>query len=645
MEKLVESPKLNVPEEFKETVNLPYDQLVSLLEQNVYNSVLYGVPFRLADKYAHETKQYVFNDPRRLVGAMSEAFMKKLENGHTTWYRLTDQVENISGKKIIINKGSLQEEVTRILSQSSDLYVEQKHLFDWYETKEGKTIPRLDTHVFYNTLEMLNDVRLNGRKVFDFEDYEGRLMLRHVPSYWSELQIAQRIVTILTDKPFLKTPVETVKKKARQLKADQEQANAIGAVFSDKVSIITGGPGTGKSHTIETLVALLLEENLEYRIKICAPTGNAAQDLQRRLERSTSPVVREYFNDNENKCRTIHSLLKMKPSSAIGMCRTPYSYKKEPLEADVVIVDEMSMVDIYLCRSLLWAMPNHAHVVLVGDSNQLDSVGPGKVLYDLTHGLKRLQTVDEIPIVPKWTNLNQIHRTDKGSRLPFLFQTLLVDDPNDRWNLFQTELIKCVETGDVTYIQEENIDDILNKTVKAYMESGNDTLLLSPRHEGKLGRVLLNETIQKMIMKDTGLLKDTMIIQSRTDYQNGIFNGERGQIIAVDKNYITADFGYNRIIALEDKQAEKDWMVGYAITVHKAQGIEADTVILPIWSHNKTKIWNQILLYTAMTRTKKHLILIGNDEAIEKSVKSKGSRRITRLPLFYRTQSKKIVPR
>src|SRR5699024_9119920 len=161
------------------------------------------------------------------------------------------------------------------------------------------------------------------------------------------------------------------------------------------------------------------------------------------------------------------------PASSVGVVRTKYSYNKNPLPADVVVVDETSMADIFLIRSLLWAVANHVHLVVIGDSNQLNSVGPGKVLYDLTVGLDKLQKMYTIKILPKWTKLSQINRNEKDSRLTLLSKTLLMEDAEERWSLFYTELKKCMKKGDVTYFQSNDNKEIANLTVDYYLDQKN----------------------------------------------------------------------------------------------------------------------------------------------------------------------------
>lgn len=635
-----------IREEFTETTSLPVDKLEHMLQNNVYQTVLYGAPFRLADEFAH-SKKYNYNDPRRLLGAMTATYLTKLSQGHTTWPRVLDRTEKSKGKSILASSGSLHQQMTNTLSKSSDLFKDQSKMFEWYETPSGQTVPRLNTHMFLSTLEEMNHVKYYNRRVFEFSEYQGRYSFKHLPSFWSEMQICDRIITLLQADTILKTSKEVAEMEALELGADADQAAAISEVFHQKVSIITGGPGTGKTRTIESLVNLLLAENPQLNIKICAPTGAAAQNLQDRLLSSSSKKVRDYFASSENKCQTIHRLLEIKPSSSVGGCRTKFSFKNEPLDADIVIGDEMSMADVYLMRSLLWALPNHAHLVLVGDSDQLNSVGPGKILYDLTYGLQRMHEKHFVPVLPSWTCLKNIHRTSKDSRLPLLTNTLLMKDPEERWTYFKKEFDKCVENGDIEYIQAEDAKDIVDRTVVEYIQGKGyegTMSVITPRHENGAGRHILNEKIQLKLMKTTGFAQGVPIIQNRNDYRQGVgvLNGEKGVITSVTPNLVTAEFVGDRTVSLHPEQAEEDWLIGYASTVHKSQGGEIPIVALPIWMEPKTKIWNSQLLYTAMTRVKKVLVIIGNDAALENAVKTNPSRRVTSIPVLYHSRLKNM---
>src|SRR5699024_5305180 len=219
--------------------------------------------------------------------------------------------------------------------------------------------------------------------------------------------------------------------------------------------------------------------------------------------------------------------------------------------------------------------------------------------------------MDTIKILPKWTKLSQIHRNEKESRLPLLSKTLLVEDAEERWNLFNTELKKCMKRGDVAYFQSNNNKEIANLTVDYYLDQKKISLLTT-RHENDVGRMMLNTKIQKRISGNTGFEKNVIILQNRNDYFHGVFKGEKGK-------------------------ADNDWLVGYATTVHKSQGSEAEMVLLPIWKEPGAKIWNRSLLYTALTRGTDTAVFVGNEEAMELAVKNRGGFRSTILPLLYRS--------
>lgn len=618
------------------------------MNSNIYKTVLYGIPFNIADEYAYKSGKYRFNDPRRLLGALTETFNQKISQGHTTIpsSKLLDKFEKQNGKVILKRTGSLQEAVTKVLSQSGTYFEEQHKLFEWYETTDGDIVPRLNTHLFYSTLEMMNDLKLFSRKIFDFNEYNGKPYLNHLPSYWSEQQICKRIISLLQAKPLFNVSKNKIYQKALERGADSKQAAAISNAFENKVSIITGGPGTGKSQTIKMLVEIALEEKPDINIKICGPTGRAAQNLQDRLLKSQFKQVRDYFSDEENKCRTAHSLLNIKPSTAIGMCRTKYSYKKHPLEADLLIFDEASMGDIYLSRSLLWSIPDYAHVVIIGDPDQLNSIGPGQVLHDLTHGLRNLEekTTENLKLKPKWTELTEIHRTDKDSRIPFLAKALKIKSKDERWKSFHCELKNCIEQGNVKYIESDDIDSILKLCVQEYIsesKDGIDVSLISPRYEAGVGITPLNNEIQKKLLGNTGFVEGAIIIQNRNDYLNGVLNGEKGYIQSLSTDYLTACFPNERIVTLSWNQAEKDWIIGYCSSVYKSQGTESSVIILPVWEEPKKHIWNVSAFYTALTRSKQRLTIIGNNSALEKAVKSNTPKRFTRIPLFYHSFLKK----
>ncbi|HLR41519.1 MAG TPA: AAA family ATPase, partial [Virgibacillus sp.] len=276
--------------------NIPREDLSQMAKNNVYQAILYGVPFYLVDEYASVSKKFKYNDPRRLTGALCAAYLDKIAQGHTYLHNIKDSTKSVQGKTIITRGNSLHASMTKILSNSSKLFNDQYKLIDWFEKTDGKVVPRVNAHLFYSSLTRMNDIKLFNRKIFEYSEYNGKTLLRHLPSFWSEYQICDRIISLLLEENFLKSSKNVIETKAAELGADEKQALAISEVFNNKVSIVTGYAGTGKSKMIEILSELLLEENTDLDIKICAPTGIAAQNLQKRLLANKSAQIKQYFS-------------------------------------------------------------------------------------------------------------------------------------------------------------------------------------------------------------------------------------------------------------------------------------------------------------------------------------------------------------
>src|SRR5699024_4326901 len=153
--------------------NIPREDLSQMTKNNVYQAILYGVPFYLADEYASVSQKFKYNDPRRLTGALCAAYLDKIAQGHTYLHNIKDN--------------------TKILYSSSKLFNDQYKLIDWYEKTDGNVVPRVNAHLFYSSLTRMNDIKLFNRKIFEYSEHNGKALLRHLPSFWSEYQICDRI--------------------------------------------------------------------------------------------------------------------------------------------------------------------------------------------------------------------------------------------------------------------------------------------------------------------------------------------------------------------------------------------------------------------------------------------------------------------
>ena len=395
-------------------------------------------------------------------------------------------------------------------------------------------------------------------------------------------------------------------------KLDQNQINAILTAINNKVSVITGGPGTGKTTTIEGIIELYRGQ----KILLAAPTGRASKKLHDTTGMNAS---------------TIHRLLGFTPA---GCNRN----ERNPLEGHLLIVDECSMIDIYLMYHLVKAIPLGMSVVFVGDVDQLPSIGPGRVFADII----------ESGII-KVTRLNTIHRQEEGSIIAENAKRINAGDmpflhsDSDRSEFYFTE------------IQDPEVAaEFIVRKYKELSSQSNapDVQILSPMRRGIIGinnlNILLQEAMNPVRYEnldpynkypllirrgDTEYRLGDKVMQIRNNYEESVFNGDIGIVSAINReeNELTVSFEDNtRNIKYEYDDLE-DLVLAYAITIHKSQGSEYDTVILPIMMSQFIMLQRN-LLYTAITRAKKKLIMTGESKAVYVAVKNnKISERNTRL--------------
>ena len=369
-----------------------------------------------------------------------------------------------------------------------------------------------------------------------------------------------------------------------------QQKEAVIKALIDKVHIITGGPGTGKS-TI-TKAILTISAKLTSKISLAAPTGRAAK----RLTQITG-----------KKAFTIHALLEM-DFVAGGFKRG----KDNPLDCDLLIVDEASMIDTPLLFHLLKALPSSARLLLVGDIDQLPSVGPGTVLRDLIQS--------ELIGV---TRLTEIFRQAKGSKI--------ITNAH-RINQGEFPEITTHERSDFHFIQaetpeaiRETILQLVSKEIpdRWHFNPFDDIQVLSPMRKGVIGAEMLNDALQNLLNpSDTPLFRagrrfhvKAKVMQIKNNYDKHVYNGDIGRIIQVDvaEGLMVVDFDN---IEVEYDFTELDELVlAYACSVHKYQGSECPCVVLPIHTSH-FKLLHRNLLYTGVTRGKRQVYIVGTTKAI-----------------------------
>ncbi len=405
----------------------------------------------------------------------------------------------------------------------------------------------------------------------------------------------------------------------------KEQQVAINEAFNNMLLVITGGPGTGKTTIIKAICNILDDNNLKFNL--AAPTGRAAK----RMQEST-----------ENPALTIHRLIGIKPESPI-----PEYNEENKLECDYVIVDEVSMLDIKLMDKLLKALSSNTALILVGDHNQLPSVGPGNVLKDiLDTDIKSVRLKKIFRQAQESNIVVNAHRINDGL-YPILNQKnkdFFFIDSNS--NNFQKDILDLVKNRLPNYYKLDPINDIQ---------------ILAPSKKSSWGVLNLNNVLQENLNKNSKFFKinnrifklKDKVMQVRNNYDlesmdpsnfdDGVYNGDIGRIIELDKEResLKIEFYDGNIVSYK-KEDIKDLDLSYAITIHKSQGSEFDCVVIPMMP-TSFMLLNRNLLYTAITRAKKLVILIGEKRILKQMVRNnKGSQRLTNLSFWIKELSEAL---
>lgn len=385
-----------------------------------------------------------------------------------------------------------------------------------------------------------------------------------------------------------------------QLRLAEGQRQAIREALSHKILVITGGPGTGKTTTIHAL--LRAYEGLKWKVLLCAPTGRAAKRLSEATHRPA---------------KTIHRLLEFSFQKG-GFQRDEH----RPLEAEAIIVDETSMIDLPLMQHLVRAIPPRARLVLVGDVNQLPSVGPGNVLRDIL-GSGRVMVIELTEIFRQARQsliVTNAHRIHQGI-FPFL----------PEWG-------KEGERRDFYFIPEEDPERVLEK-VKEVCARGipqrfgfhpsQEIQVLTPMNKGIVGTLNLNVELQKVLNPQGKELTrggrrwrlGDKVIQVRNNYSKEVFNGDIGRVLEIDpeEQRVTVEYDAGRVDY--DYNELDELMPAYAISVHRSQGSEYPAIVLPLLPQHYLLLQRN-LLYTALTRARKLAVLIGSKKAIAMAVKN-----------------------
>jgi exodeoxyribonuclease V alpha subunit len=388
---------------------------------------------------------------------------------------------------------------------------------------------------------------------------------------------------------------------AAGISLSDEQRQAVWDTCENKVSIITGGPGTGKT-TITKVVVRALKE-LGFRVKLAAPTGRAAKRLAEATGFSAS---------------TIHRLLKYNPDGGFEHC------EEKKLKADVLVVDEASMLDCWLFVSLLKALSPACRLILIGDEHQLASVGVGNVLGDLLHS--GVVPVSRLTRIYRQARESMIvinaHRINEGRMV--IASPKAPPEADFFW----------VENEDIDRVQQLILTMVCERIPRTYgFDPMQDVQVLTPMHKGEVGTVVLNRLLQERLNPGgTSLTRGQRVlrtrdrvIQIRNNYEKEIFNGDLGRITAVDpkEGEVVVDFEGREITYASGDLDELH--LAYAMSVHKSQGSEYPAVVMPLMPQHYMLLQRN-LIYTGLTRARKLAIMIGSRRALTMGIANAKSR-------------------
>jgi exodeoxyribonuclease V alpha subunit len=546
-----------------------------------------GLASRIYATYRDDAVQVITTDPYQLAHEI-----------HGIGFRTADAVAASLG----ISKRSLSRYVAG-LKYALSVATEDGHVFLTRADLLARATKLLKVPI--EELEpALLEVLRRGDAVVDGDD------IYLTPFYRAEAGTARLIERIRStpsqlslDRSFDPSAAVAEAGERQGLRLAEKQVLAAEQALREKVSILTGGPGTGKTSTLRTIISALDAANVSYCL--CAPTGRAAKRVAETSGRAAS---------------TLHRLLEYQPASAV------FNYDlSNPLPYDFIIVDEVSMLDTLLFYHLLKAIPPESQLLLVGDVDQLPAVGPGNVLRDMIAS-------DVIPTV----TLTELFRQARGSRIVVAAHELndgeipqIGNGPDDDLFFLRTEepeqMVRAIRV-------------LLRDRIPARygLDPVDDVQVISPMHAGAVGVTALNTDIQSLLnparpgipelLRGDRLYREgDKVMQIRNNYEKDVFNGDVGKIIELDPaehRVVVAFPGAAGPSEVEYERQDIDQLVlAYAVSVHKAQGSEFPAVVMPLTTRHHILLQRN-LVYTAITRARLLCVLVGSEKALAIAVKT-----------------------
>jgi len=559
---------------------------ISEIESNPYILIdlTRGVDFRQIDQMALKLG-ILYNNEKRIKSGIKYGLMKNTYNGHSC-----TEKNNLIEFVISLLNVTLEE----IEDSLIDLKVKEEIIIEKREKEEWVYI-----YSFYITEEEIA-VRLKKQ-----QKSKNIKMIKNIGNELKKIEMNSKI------------------------ELSKRQQEAIELVNENNVTIITGGPGTGKTTIIKTIIDIYEEKG--NKVILCAPTGRAAKRITETTNREAS---------------TLHRLLEIGKINEDSLYKTTREYEGAPIDADLIIIDEVSMVDMFLINYLLKCVYKGTKLILVGDGDQLASVGPGSVLKDLIHS-------EEITTI----HLDKIFRQAAKSKI-----ILNAHRVNQGETFLQKEDEEINQTNEDFFfikesIQEKMLAQVISLCTGRLKNYGDydffeNIQVLSPTKKGLLGTKELNKILQEKLNSNNNNMPEKSslgavyriqdrVMQIKNNYEiywqketlgkseegTGVFNGEIGTIIDIDEKekQLAVRFDDEKEVWYEFSELDQIEH-SYCVTIHKAQGSEFDVVIMCI-PPSSPMLLTRNLLYTGITRAKKMLIVVGNEKVVEYMIKNIDSKK------------------
>lgn len=550
-----------------------------------------GLTLRMAMKiykeYGNNSLKVIREDPYKLA-----------EDIFGIGFKIADRIALLSG---IDPRSPIRVKAYILYLMSKD--IEDGHVFSFLDSIAQKVLKELELEDVETIYSLVEELAREG-KVVKVNNEEREIL--YLPSFFrAEVEIAKSIVENLNfpKTQFVLDTKQYIEESEREMgiKFAPKQIEAIESSLREKVMILTGGPGTGKTTIIRAIINIY--NKLGRRVLLCAPTGRAAKRLS---------------ETSGEDAKTIHRLLEYKPGENIFLRN-----ERNPLKADLIIVDEFSMVDIPLMLHFIRAIPPWTSLLFVGDKDQLPSVGPGNILKDLIQS--RVIKVVELEDIFRQSRESMIvvnsHRIRKGE-FPYLFK----------------------ERDDFIFISEEDEEKTFKRIVKLVTEEipekfGFDPMssqiqVIAPLYKGIVGVENFNRELQERLNpRGESFLGipfriGDKVMQIKNNYDKDVYNGDIGRVIYLNEKGITVLF--DKEVKYEREELD-ELTLAYAISVHKSQGSEYEACAIPILTQQYIMLQRN-LLYTGLTRAKKLAVLVGSKRALAIAIRNnKPYNRNTRL--------------